>query len=40
LVWYDYDRLTKCDPGAEVRAVLERRMALGKEELIKSQISS
>lgn len=30
LVWYDYDKLRKCDPGPEVRAVLERRMAFGK----------
>ncbi|EJD07482.1 Thioesterase/thiol ester dehydrase-isomerase [Fomitiporia mediterranea MF3/22] len=26
LVWYDYDRLKKCDPGAEVHAVLGKRI--------------
>ncbi|KAH8116344.1 HotDog domain-containing protein [Phellopilus nigrolimitatus] len=26
LVWYDYDHLKKCDPGAETHAVLARRM--------------
>ncbi|KAH9940758.1 Thioesterase/thiol ester dehydrase-isomerase [Epithele typhae] len=31
LVWYDYDRLTKCDPGEAVRALLERRMRLRQE---------
>jgi len=40
LVWYDYERLMKCDPGAEVRAVLEKRMALGAEELTRQQMSS
>ncbi|KAI9062748.1 Thioesterase/thiol ester dehydrase-isomerase [Trametes sanguinea] len=30
LVWYDYDKLAKCDPGEEVRAVIQRRMDLGK----------
>ncbi|CAL1714428.1 unnamed protein product [Somion occarium] len=29
LVWYDYDRLTKCDPGEKARAVLQRRLAEG-----------
>ena len=29
LVWYDYDKLAKCDPGEEVRAVIERRMVDG-----------
>ncbi|OBZ73730.1 hypothetical protein A0H81_06230 [Grifola frondosa] len=29
LVWYDYDKLAKCDPGMEARAVLHRRMNLG-----------
>ena len=28
LVWYDYDRLTKCDPGEEVKAAIQRRMNL------------
>ncbi|KAI0075340.1 Thioesterase/thiol ester dehydrase-isomerase [Panus rudis PR-1116 ss-1] len=36
LVWYDYDRLVKCDPGVEVRAVIEGRMALGKENIAKA----
>ena len=31
LVWYDYDRLTKCDPGEAARMVIERRMKLGGE---------
>ena len=31
LVWYDYDRLTKCDPGEAARAVIERRMKLSGE---------
>ncbi|KAI5122505.1 hypothetical protein M0805_001413 [Coniferiporia weirii] len=26
LVWYDYDRLKKCDPGEEAHAVLARRI--------------
>ncbi|EJD07483.1 Thioesterase/thiol ester dehydrase-isomerase [Fomitiporia mediterranea MF3/22] len=26
LVWYDYDRLKKCDPGAEAHAVLGKRI--------------
>ncbi|KAF9485584.1 Thioesterase/thiol ester dehydrase-isomerase [Pholiota conissans] len=26
LVWYDYDRLKKCDPGEEAKAVLLRRI--------------
>ena len=29
LVWYDYDKLAKCDPGEEARRVLERRIRLG-----------
>lgn len=29
LVWYDYDRLTKCDPGEEAQRILQRRMRLG-----------
>ena len=29
LVWYDYDRLAKCDPGEAARAMIERRMSLG-----------
>ena len=28
-VWYDYDRLVKCDPGEEMWKVVERRMKLG-----------
>lgn len=28
LVWYDYDRLAKCDPGEDMRRVLEGRMRL------------
>ena len=31
LVWYDYDRLAKCDPGEAARAVIERRMKLSGE---------
>ncbi|KAI8996486.1 Thioesterase/thiol ester dehydrase-isomerase [Trametes punicea] len=30
LVWYDFDKLVKCDPGEEARAVIQRRMNLGK----------
>ncbi|EIW59770.1 Thioesterase/thiol ester dehydrase-isomerase [Trametes versicolor FP-101664 SS1] len=30
LVWYDYDKLAKCDPGEEARAVIQRRMNLAK----------
>lgn len=29
LVWYDYDKLAKCDPGGEARRVLEGRIRLG-----------
>lgn len=29
LVWYDYDKLMKCNPGMEIRAVVERRMVEG-----------
>lgn len=36
LVWYDYDKLAKCDPGEEIRRVLERRMAFGRETLEKA----
>ncbi|PIL24811.1 hypothetical protein GSI_12697 [Ganoderma sinense ZZ0214-1] len=28
LVWYDYDKLTKCDPGEAAKAALRRRMNL------------
>ena len=31
LVWYDYDKLAKCNPGDEARRVLEGRMAIAKE---------
>ncbi|KAI0923574.1 hypothetical protein AcV5_009076 [Taiwanofungus camphoratus] len=31
LVWYDYDKLTKCDPGEDVRRLLRRRMHAGKD---------
>lgn len=31
LVWYDYDRLTKCNPGDEARRVLEGRIALARD---------
>jgi len=27
LVWYDYDKLTKCDPGEKVKEVLARRIS-------------
>ncbi|KAI0766151.1 Thioesterase/thiol ester dehydrase-isomerase [Trametes elegans] len=30
VVWYDYDKLTKCDPGEAARAVVQRRMDLRK----------
>ena len=30
-VWYDYDRLTKCNPGEEARKVLEGRMAVARD---------
>ena len=33
LVWYDYDRLTKCDPGEEALIALKRRMHLGRQTL-------
>lgn len=36
LVWYDYDRLKKCDPGEAARAVIERRMKLGSESTAQS----
>ena len=26
IVWYDYDRLKKCDPGLEALEILKRRM--------------
>ena len=29
IVWYDYDRLAKCDPGPEAREALLRRLRLG-----------
>jgi len=29
IVWYDYDKLAKCDPGPEARDSLVRRMQLG-----------
>ncbi|KAH8104086.1 Thioesterase/thiol ester dehydrase-isomerase [Cristinia sonorae] len=29
-VWYDYDKLAKCDPGEEVWRVVENRMGLGR----------
>lgn len=35
LVWYDYDKLAKCNPGEEALAALERRMHLGRETLSK-----
>ncbi|KAI0741803.1 HotDog domain-containing protein, partial [Daedaleopsis nitida] len=28
LVWYDYDKLAKCDPGEEAKAAIMRRMNL------------
>ena len=31
LVWYDYDKLAKCNPGDDARRVLEGRMALGRD---------
>jgi len=27
LVWYDYDRLKKCDPGERAKEVLKERLA-------------
>ncbi|EMD39096.1 hypothetical protein CERSUDRAFT_112789 [Gelatoporia subvermispora B] len=27
LVWYDYDKLQKCDPGKKVREILDRRIS-------------
>lgn len=33
LVWYDYDKLAKCNPGEEALRALERRMDLGRETL-------
>lgn len=32
IVWYDYDRLKKCDPGPEALEILKRRMHLGRNE--------
>ncbi|TFY56840.1 hypothetical protein EVJ58_g7392 [Rhodofomes roseus] len=29
LVWYNYDKLAKCDPGEEARVALKGRMCLG-----------
>lgn len=29
LVWYDYDKLAKCDPGDVAAAAIQRRMNLG-----------
>ncbi|THG94837.1 hypothetical protein EW026_g6709 [Hermanssonia centrifuga] len=37
LVWYDYDKLAKCNPGEEARKVLERRMSLGRDTFEKEQ---
>lgn len=31
LVWYDYDKLQKCDPGEEMRWILEQRMDIGRK---------
>lgn len=31
LVWYDYDKLQKCDPGEEMRRILEQRMDIGRK---------
>jgi hypothetical protein len=31
LVWYDYDKLAKCNPGEKALAALERRIILGIE---------
>ena len=31
LVWYDYDKLAKCNPGDEARRVLAGRMSLARE---------
>ena len=31
LVWYDYDKLAKCDPGPKALEALERRIILGLE---------
>lgn len=31
LVWYDYEKLTKCNPGEETLQALERRIVLGME---------
>lgn len=31
LVWYDYDKLAKCNPGEAVLQALERRIVLGME---------
>lgn len=31
LVWYDYDKLAKCDPGEDVRKMLEGRMDIGRK---------
>ena len=33
LVWYDYDKLAKCDPGEEAFALLRRRAQEGEEAL-------
>lgn len=32
LVWYDYDKLSKCDPGEAAKAAIRRRMNLRGEE--------
>ncbi|KAI0682176.1 hypothetical protein BC835DRAFT_1424747 [Cytidiella melzeri] len=37
LVWYDYDKLTKCSPGEKALQALERRIVLGMEASRNSQ---
>lgn len=32
LVWYDYDKLAKCDPGEEAAALLRKRAEQGEED--------
>lgn len=40
LVWYDYDKLAKCDPGEDVRKLLEGRMAIGRATLEREKARS
>ncbi|TCD67403.1 hypothetical protein EIP91_012438 [Steccherinum ochraceum] len=34
VVWYDYDRLVKCDPGEAMKRVIRRRLLLGADPML------